>query len=228
MKTKRAKNLPATQEKQQHIFTIREDTVSVHFREGITIKEWSQAGSSIGDMAKVSSFALGDWINYGKEHFADSYASIAADLGLTGQYLRICAATSKNFPPDKRYAALSLEHHRLLFYVKDEAAREALAKRATKEKLSAAAIRDFVAKPKKEKKPLSAKMLRKKQIEDEKMALHDCLIGLAYVKANVATCDEAEWRKVFAEFVVTHGGCEAFWTEKEKERNEPVLPGIAA
>ncbi|GAA1374888.1 LmbU family transcriptional regulator [Streptomyces beijiangensis] len=73
--------------------------------------EWERAGRQLSDVLDSSSWWLGDWLVYGKDHYTDRYQRGIRAAGLSYQTLRNYAWVSRRFDHTRRRAALSFQHH---------------------------------------------------------------------------------------------------------------------
>jgi hypothetical protein len=74
-------------------------------------EEWERAGRQLADVLDSSSWWLGDWLVYGKDHYTDRYQRGIRAAGLSYQTLRNYAWVSRRFDLSRRRAALSFQHH---------------------------------------------------------------------------------------------------------------------
>jgi hypothetical protein len=73
--------------------------------------EWERAGRQLADVLDSSSWWLGDWLVYGKDHYTDRYQRGIRAAGLSYQTLRNYAWVSRRFDLTRRRPALSFQHH---------------------------------------------------------------------------------------------------------------------
>ena len=73
--------------------------------------EWERAGRQLADVLDSSSWWLGDWLVYGKDHYTDRYQRGIRAVGLSYQTLRNYAWVSRRFDLTRRRPALSFQHH---------------------------------------------------------------------------------------------------------------------
>jgi hypothetical protein len=73
--------------------------------------EWERAGRQLADVLDSSSWWLGDWLVYGKDHYTDRYQRGIHAAGLSYQTLRNYAWVSRRFDLTRRRPALSFQHH---------------------------------------------------------------------------------------------------------------------
>lgn len=85
--------------------------VGLHIPSGLPFEEWERAGRQLSGLLNSSSWWLGDWLVYGKDHFADRYERGIAAAGLRYQTLRNYAWVSRRFEVSRRRSALSFQHH---------------------------------------------------------------------------------------------------------------------
>ncbi|WP_186768235.1 LmbU family transcriptional regulator [Streptomyces qinzhouensis] len=85
--------------------------VGLHIPVGLAFEEWERAGRQLSGLLNSSSWWLGDWLVYGKDHYADRYELGIRAAGLQYQTLRNYAWVSRRFDLDRRRSALSFQHH---------------------------------------------------------------------------------------------------------------------
>jgi hypothetical protein len=78
---------------------------------GLAFEEWERAGRQLSGLLNSSSWWLGDWLVYGKDHYADRYELGIRTAGLQYQTLRNYAWVSRRFEVNRRRHALSFQHH---------------------------------------------------------------------------------------------------------------------
>ncbi|RKT54708.1 hypothetical protein C8E97_3356 [Saccharothrix australiensis] len=77
----------------------------------IPLEDWRGIGQHISAIAESSAWWLGDWLIYGQEEYPDRYRRAIEETGLDYQTLRNYAWVARRFPPARRRAALSFQHH---------------------------------------------------------------------------------------------------------------------
>ncbi|TRV72004.1 antibiotic biosynthesis protein [Streptomyces sp. 130] len=77
----------------------------------LTFDAWQRAGSQLAGVLDSSSWWLGDWLVYGKDHYADRYQMGIRTAGLKYQTLRNYAWVSRRFQMQRRRATLTFQHH---------------------------------------------------------------------------------------------------------------------
>ncbi|WP_240119394.1 MULTISPECIES: LmbU family transcriptional regulator [unclassified Streptomyces] len=85
--------------------------MGLHIPAGLAFEEWEHAGCQLSGLLNSSSWWLGDWLVYGKAHYADRYERGIRAAGLQYQTLRNYAWVSRRFELDRRRPALSFQHH---------------------------------------------------------------------------------------------------------------------
>lgn len=85
--------------------------VGLQMPTGMAYDEWERAGRQLADVLDSSSWWLGDWLVYGKDHYTDRYQRGIRAVGLSYQTLRNYAWVSRRFDLTRRRAALSFQHH---------------------------------------------------------------------------------------------------------------------
>jgi hypothetical protein len=75
--------------------------------------EWSALGERIGALVRFSSWALGDWLLYGDDHFGELVSQAETMTGLDYATLANARRTCRAFPPHRRHALLSFPRSRL-------------------------------------------------------------------------------------------------------------------
>ncbi|MEW1568645.1 LmbU family transcriptional regulator [Streptomyces sp. NPDC093509] len=85
--------------------------VGLQMPELMAYDEWERAGRQLADVLDSSSWWLGDWLVYGKDHYTDRYQRGIRAVGLSYQTLRNYAWVSRRFPLARRRAGLSFQHH---------------------------------------------------------------------------------------------------------------------
>ncbi|MFD5552472.1 LmbU family transcriptional regulator [Streptomyces sp. NPDC127068] len=85
--------------------------VGLRFPPNLSFHEWERAGRRLSDIVDSSSWCLGDWLIYGKEHYSDRYQRALRAAGLQYQTLRNYAWVAGQFPLAQRRCGLSFQHH---------------------------------------------------------------------------------------------------------------------
>ncbi|MFI1735519.1 LmbU family transcriptional regulator [Streptomyces acidicola] len=85
--------------------------VGLQMPTGMAYDEWERAGRQLADVLDSSSWWLGDWLVYGKDHYTDRYQRGIRAVGLSYQTLRNYAWVSRRFDLTRRRPALSFQHH---------------------------------------------------------------------------------------------------------------------
>nr|UDM84230.1 LmbU family transcriptional regulator [Streptomyces sp.] len=92
----------------EQVLTTR---IGLHMPTGLSFEEWERAGCQISRLVNSSTWWLGDWLVYGKEHYTDRYQRGIRSAGLQYQTLRNYAWVSRRFEFHRRRSSLSFQHH---------------------------------------------------------------------------------------------------------------------
>ena len=117
--------------------------VGLHIPVGLAFEEWERAGRQLSGLLNSSSWWLGDWLVYGKDHYADRYERGIRAAGLQYQTLRNYAWVSRRFELHRRRPALSFQHHAELASLRVEE-QEAWLHRAERMKWSTKQLRNAI------------------------------------------------------------------------------------
>ncbi|WP_324192480.1 LmbU family transcriptional regulator [Nocardia transvalensis] len=85
--------------------------ISLEMPTGLSFEDWERAGRQLSGIVNSSSWWLGDWLVYGKQHYTDRYQRGIRSAGLQYQTLRNYAWVSRRFEFHRRRASLSFQHH---------------------------------------------------------------------------------------------------------------------
>jgi hypothetical protein len=85
--------------------------VGLHIPPGLSYYEWERAGRQLSGIVDSSSWWLGDWLVYGKDHYADRYELVLQAAGLSYQTLRNYSWVARRFEIRRRRSALTFQHH---------------------------------------------------------------------------------------------------------------------
>jgi hypothetical protein len=77
----------------------------------LAFEDWERAGRQLAGIVDSSAWWLGDWLVYGKEHYADRYQLGIRTAGLQYQTLRNYAWVARRFELNRRRPALTFQHH---------------------------------------------------------------------------------------------------------------------
>lgn len=94
---------------------------------GLPIKRWSQTLAKVAQIRDGGNWWVGDALNYGEEHFGESYAQAASDTGLSEDTLMTLKYVAIRVEPINRIKELSWSHHREVAKFPAEEQREWLA-----------------------------------------------------------------------------------------------------
>ncbi|MGW6059465.1 LmbU family transcriptional regulator [Streptomyces sp. NPDC055189] len=85
--------------------------VGLQMPTGMAYDEWERSGRQLAGVLDSSSWWLGDWLVYGKDHYTDRYQRGIRAIGLSYQTLRNYAWVSRRFDFSRRRPVLSFQHH---------------------------------------------------------------------------------------------------------------------
>ncbi|MFF4139210.1 LmbU family transcriptional regulator [Streptomyces mirabilis] len=85
--------------------------VGLQMAPNLSFDAWERAGGQLAGVIDSSSWWLGDWLVYGKDHYADRYQLGIRTAGLKYQTLRNYAWVSRRFEIPRRRAGLTFQHH---------------------------------------------------------------------------------------------------------------------
>ncbi|WP_093781692.1 LmbU family transcriptional regulator [Streptomyces sp. yr375] len=85
--------------------------VGLQIPAGLTFDDWERAGRQLSGIVNSSSWWLGDWLVYGKDHYTDRYQLGIRAAGLQYQTLRNYAWVSRRFELHRRRSGLTFQHH---------------------------------------------------------------------------------------------------------------------
>lgn len=97
-----------------------------------TKREWISFGKDFRRQYFAIRFAIGDWANYGVEHFGVDARELAAQLGVTVGVLGTYRACAKSVPSDIRNSRLSFTHHLAVMHLNTGAQQELWLEKAIK------------------------------------------------------------------------------------------------
>jgi hypothetical protein len=106
--TSHSRRSRGAEQRREQVLTTK---VGLHIPAGLAFEEWENAGRQLSGLLNSSSWWLGDWLVYGKAHYADRYERGIRAAGLQYQTLRNYAWVSRRFDLDRRRSALSFQHH---------------------------------------------------------------------------------------------------------------------
>ena len=78
---------------------------------GLSFEQWAAIGRSIAHVSSGIAWALGDWLIYGEQTYADRYRSAIESTQLDYQTLRNLAWVARAFDSSRRREGLSFSHH---------------------------------------------------------------------------------------------------------------------
>lgn len=104
--------------------------IGLQISDKLSVEEWQELATSIGEAASSIAFIVGDWLVYGQSLFGTegdpdrkvdhpSYQLALKATGLDLSTLQNYAYVSRNVPYSRRTERLSWEHHRLMAKLPD-------------------------------------------------------------------------------------------------------------
>jgi len=90
---------------------MRTSQNALELRQGMTYRDWVIVGKRLASVSSASTWALGDWLLFGERSFGHRYREAIEATNLDYQTLRNYAWVAGRFPPRRRRAALSFQHH---------------------------------------------------------------------------------------------------------------------
>jgi hypothetical protein len=118
--------------------------------DGLSFDEWFHDGKILTFYHNSLQFAIGDWLLYGEQVFADKFDSVIDELGFSDASLNNFKSVAKGLPPSRRrenvsysihaeVKSLPVEHADKFLEIAAQEAKEPLAQRS----VTVSAIRDF-------------------------------------------------------------------------------------
>jgi hypothetical protein len=86
-------------------------TAPLLVRQGMSFRDWVTVGKRLASVSSASTWALGDWLVFGERTFGHRYRAALEVTNLDYQTLRNYAWVAGRFPPSRRRAGLSFQHH---------------------------------------------------------------------------------------------------------------------
>jgi hypothetical protein len=85
--------------------------VGLQIPNDLAFEDWELAGHRLSRIVDSSAWWLGDWLVFGKKHYADRYQRAIRAVGLQYQTLRNYAWVARRFDLARRRSALTFQHH---------------------------------------------------------------------------------------------------------------------
>jgi hypothetical protein len=79
--------------------------------EELSLDGWSRLGVELVRLSEASAWWIGDWLIYGQRRYDGRYRKAIAETSLDYQTLRNYAWIARRFPPERRRAGLTFQHH---------------------------------------------------------------------------------------------------------------------
>ncbi|WP_217554649.1 LmbU family transcriptional regulator [Streptomyces sp. GbtcB6] len=87
------------------------DRTSLRLPARLPLDDWLHIGHTLREAADSAAWWLGDWLVYGQDRFPERYRHAIDGTALDYQTLRNYAWIARKFPPGRRRAGLSMQHH---------------------------------------------------------------------------------------------------------------------
>ena len=78
----------------------------------LPFESWQQLGSVLGAIRGAIQWWVGDWLNFGEDHYGEAHAQAMEATGLKFEAVSNWAWVARSVPPERRRAALSWSVHR--------------------------------------------------------------------------------------------------------------------
>ena len=134
------------------------------FTGNLDYDEWVNIGHQLKAMSQGLMFWVGDWLNYGEEHYGEMYAQAMDITGYSYRTVKQAKYIAKKFPPEARNDALSFTHYTAVAGEEPERAK-ALLDQAINESLTIDELKRL-RKPEKEKPENDIPQTAESQPED--------------------------------------------------------------
>lgn len=109
-----------------------------------TIEDWAHIGDRVRMVGRSMGWIVGDWLNFGEDHFGEEYAQYAENCGYDPGVLSTYQTVARRFTPEQRNPGVSFTHYRLLVRFSDAKVARWLDK-IVEGKLSVSQLRDAIA-----------------------------------------------------------------------------------
>ncbi len=109
-----------------------------------TIEDWARIGDRVRLVGRSMGWIVGDWLNFGEDHFGEDYAQYAENCGYDPGVLSTYQTVAKRFAPEQRHPDVSFSHYRLLVRFTDAKVAKWIDK-ILDGKLSVSQLRDLIA-----------------------------------------------------------------------------------
>lgn len=113
--------------------------------DSIDFDEWEQLGLNMQRMERSSKWWLGDWLNFGEEHFGDMSSQAINPDGLEPKTLMNYRRIAERIPRADRLAELSWSHHRIAAEMRLLKDRRRVLRQALKENMTTRELQTLVS-----------------------------------------------------------------------------------
>jgi len=116
----------------------------IEFNEELSFDEWDALGQKLAPVGKSIGFIIGDWINYGENHWGERYKDALERTGLAYQTLAQYSYVAWKVQFSCRQEKLGFEHHLVVAKIKDSEEQRYWLDMAVKHKLGKRRLRKSI------------------------------------------------------------------------------------
>jgi len=116
----------------------------IEFNEELSFEEWDDLGQKLAPIGKSIGFIIGDWINYGENHWGERYKEALERTGLAYQTLAQYSYVARKVQFSCRQEKLGFEHHLVVAKIKDSEEQRYWLDMAVKHKLGKRRLRKSI------------------------------------------------------------------------------------
>jgi len=116
----------------------------IEFSEELSFDEWDALGQKLAPVGKSIGFIIGDWINYGENHWGERYKDALERTGLAYQTLAQYSYVARKVQFSCRQEKLGFEHHLVVAKIKDSEEQRYWLDMAVKHKLGKRRLRKSI------------------------------------------------------------------------------------
>jgi len=116
----------------------------IEFNEELSFEEWDDLGQKLAPVGKSIGFIIGDWINYGENHWGERYKEALERTGLAYQTLAQYSYVARKVQFSCRQEKLGFEHHLVVAKIKDSEEQRYWLDMAVKHKLGKRRLRKSI------------------------------------------------------------------------------------
>lgn len=116
----------------------------IRFNEELSFEEWDTLGEKLAPVGKSIGFIIGDWINYGENHWGELYEESLNRTGLAYQTLANYSYVARKVEFSLRKENLDLHHHLVVAKLKTSDEKQFWLDMAEKHKLGIRRLRKSI------------------------------------------------------------------------------------